>query len=46
MAGVTLAVIMCEMMADDSFALDKEGAKVYARGYGSVFIEGQEVFER
>ncbi|MDU9376171.1 Riboflavin biosynthesis protein RibBA [Methanocorpusculaceae archaeon Sp1] len=45
MAGVTPAVTICEMMADDGFALDKEGAKAYAKRHGLIFIEGQEVLD-
>lgn len=45
LAGVTPAVTICEMMADNGFALDKEGAKAYAKEHGLVFIEGQEVLD-
>ena len=45
MAGVTPAVTICEMMADNGFALDKEGAKAYAQEHGLAFIEGQEVLD-
>lgn len=45
MAGVAPAITICEMMADDGYALDKEGAKAYARKHGLVFIEGQDVLD-
>mgnify|MGYP004444334851 len=45
MAGVTPAVTICEIMSDNGFALDKEGAKEYAKEHGLVFIEGQEVLD-
>jgi 3,4-dihydroxy 2-butanone 4-phosphate synthase len=45
MAGVPPAVTICEMMADDGYALDKEGAKRYAKEHGLVFIEGKDVVE-
>ncbi len=45
MAGATPAITICEMMADTGFALDKEGAKAYAKAHGLVFIEGQEVLD-
>jgi 3,4-dihydroxy 2-butanone 4-phosphate synthase len=45
MAGVTLAVTICGMVADDDFAPDKEGAKVYAKERGLIFIEGLGVLD-
>ena len=45
MLGVPPAITICEMMADTGYALDKEGAKAYAREHGLVFIEGQEVLD-
>lgn len=45
MAGVPPAITICELMADDGFALDKEGAKKYAEDHNLIFIEGQDVVD-
>lgn len=46
MAGVTPAMVVCEMLDDASGkALSKEDAMEYARLHGLVFLEGQEIVD-
>jgi 3,4-dihydroxy 2-butanone 4-phosphate synthase len=45
-AGLTPAMVLCEMMGDDCNALSKEKALAYARKHGLVFVDGRGLYER
>lgn len=45
LAGLTPVSTICEMLAEDGYALSYEDARRYARRHGLVFLEGYEVVE-
>ncbi|MDM7919733.1 MAG: 3,4-dihydroxy-2-butanone-4-phosphate synthase [Methanosarcina sp.] len=46
MAGITPAMVVCEMLDDDSGeALSKEKSKDYGKEHGLIFLEGKEIVE-
>jgi 3,4-dihydroxy 2-butanone 4-phosphate synthase len=46
MAGITPAMVVCEMLDDNNGkALSKEKAKEYGKDNGLIFLEGQEIIE-
>ncbi len=47
MAGITPAIVVCEMLDDESgMALRKDDALAYGEAHGIPFLEGREVAER
>ncbi len=44
-AGVTPAMVLCEMMGDDHKALTLKAAREYAQEHGLVLIDGSELYE-